>query len=115
VPGPFLNAGTGERRASRRAPADFDPVSVAQSVLIEDWVIREYPAPECEVLEGTVWRHPHIADGRRTHTTDLIWIDEAFGWARSLFRFYRLGQRTRISISPMVAAPSRLQPQNNAR
>jgi hypothetical protein len=93
-------------RAPWQAPARFDPAAVIRSVLIGDWAIREFPTPPREVIVGTVWGHPHIADGRRMHTTELIGIDEKLGWVRSLFTFYRLGQRT-------PAAP--LQPNDDER
>jgi hypothetical protein len=81
-----------KRRAPRRAPARFDPETVTQFPRLEGWTIEKYPAGRCEVLTGTVWHHPHIVDGARVRTSALIWIDEDLGWARSLYRFYRLGR-----------------------
>ena len=47
------------------SPTGFDPASIAQSVLIEDWSIRKLSAPKCEVIVCTVSHHPHPAHGRR--------------------------------------------------
>ena len=52
-------------RALRRVPTGFDPASIAQSVLIEDWSIQKLSAPKCEVIVCTVSHHPHPAHGRR--------------------------------------------------
>jgi hypothetical protein len=43
------------------------------------------------VLVGRVTGHPHIADGRRIHTSEVIWLDRNRNWARSWNRLYRLG------------------------
>jgi hypothetical protein len=43
------------------------------------------------VLIGSVTGHPHQADGRRIHTSEVIWLDRHRNWARSWNRLYRLG------------------------
>jgi len=43
------------------------------------------------VLIGRVIGHPHHADGRRIHTSEVIWLDRHRNWARSWNRLYRLG------------------------
>jgi len=56
--------GLGRREAERWGPARFDPGSVAQPMLTDDWSVREFGTLRREVLVGTVWPHPHLADGR---------------------------------------------------
>jgi aromatic ring-cleaving dioxygenase len=75
-------------------------------MLTEDWAVREFGALKREVIVGTVWHHPHTADGRQMHRTELIWIDEMLGLGCSLSKFYRLGRR---------ATSSQLQSNGNGR
>jgi hypothetical protein len=44
-------------------------------------------------LTGRVHGHPLIADGRQIATSQLFYLNEELGLARSLSRWYRLGAR----------------------
>jgi hypothetical protein len=81
--------------APRKAPAAFDPRSIAIAPLLEDWLIEEFDAGDCEIFWGYVSGHPHLADGL-AHTSAIVWLDEALGWARTLYRFYRIGARKHL-------------------
>jgi hypothetical protein len=77
--------------APRKAPATFDPRSADGAPLLDEWSIEEFVSADCEIFWGRVTGHPHLPDGHIVHTSAVIWLDEARGWARTLYRFYRLG------------------------
>ena len=79
------------RTARRSAPEAFDPYELGEPPRIEDWRVEDFPEFECEVLVGRVIGHPHLGDRPEVVTSALVWIDDAVGWARTLYRFYRLG------------------------
>lgn len=60
------------------------------------------------VLIGSVTGHPHHTNGRRIHTSEVIWLDRRRTWARSWNRLYLLGtpatERTNAEESDEVAA-----------
>ncbi|QGJ72884.1 hypothetical protein C3L21_01915 [Sinorhizobium meliloti] len=56
-------------------------------VLLTDWALMERSVP---CLVGRPIGHPAIVDGRATCTSQLFFIDEQRGVARTLSRWYRL-------------------------
>lgn len=54
----------------------------------------------CMVLIGRVSGHPHLADGRTIHTSEVIWLDRNRQWARSWNRLYRLGAQAGGGVDP---------------
>jgi hypothetical protein len=75
----------------RKAPSDFTPADHTNSAKILNWrIIKDESGNEylnAEHIKG----HAHIPDGGSLgHSTALVWIDEALGWARTRSRFYRL-------------------------
>jgi len=73
------------------------PAELARAPRLQDWRAVIVPGGSdgrlrpLMVLVGRVSGHPHIADGRRIHTSELIWLDRYRRWARSWNRLYRLG------------------------
>lgn len=45
------------------------------------------------VLQGVVTGHPHLKDGATIGTSPLLWLADDGTAARTVSRFYRLGQR----------------------
>ncbi|WP_199084547.1 DUF6634 family protein [Bosea sp. ASV33] len=61
---------------------------------ITDWS----PAERREVaLVGRVHGHPTIEDGRQAGTSILFFLAPELGYARTLSRFYKLGDRFQLS------------------
>ncbi|MGO8141795.1 DUF6634 family protein [Rhizobium leguminosarum] len=60
------------------------------SVTINDWVVMERSVP---CLVGRTTGHPGIIDNRVACTTELFYLDEERGIARTMSRWYRLGTR----------------------
>ncbi|GEO97870.1 hypothetical protein GCM10007887_01530 [Methylobacterium haplocladii] len=58
---------------------------------IEDW---KSARREVRVVTGRVYGHPDIADGRPIVTSDL-YASDGTSWARTLSRYYRLGEPAR--------------------
>jgi hypothetical protein len=56
-------------------------------VLLTDWALMERSVP---CLAGRPIGHPTIVDGRAACTSQLFYIDEHRGVARTLSRWYRL-------------------------
>lgn len=77
---------TGKRPAAR---------ALSSAPIIEDWKLAPRPV---SCLTGIVFGHPRIDDGRPALTTELWVVDEAFGYARTLSRFYRLGRPGLVDI-----------------
>src|SRR3546814_3145469 len=52
-------------------------------------------------LGGIVTGHPNLADGAHVRTSALLWIADDKSIARTISRFYRLGERksTRLNSS----------------
>ncbi len=65
-----------------------DEAELAAAPYLDFWAEIWRPAP---VLTGIVRGHPSIANDRPIVTSDLITMDAAAGWARTLSRLYRLG------------------------
>ncbi|NEI50532.1 hypothetical protein GR217_22875 [Rhizobium leguminosarum] len=61
---------------------------VEQAAVINDWFIGQRAVP---CLLGRFKNHPELSDGKTGCTTELFWIDEQRGIARTLSRWYRLG------------------------
>ncbi|MEY9098013.1 hypothetical protein ABIA24_000922 [Sinorhizobium fredii] len=67
----------------RGEPVSFDE----QPVRIDDWVLMRRAVP---CLAGTMIGHPTVRDGGAGITSEIYYIDESLGIARSLSRWYRL-------------------------
>jgi hypothetical protein len=78
-------------------PGDVD---LAGSPLISGWGVA-WVQHECPVLLGTVTGHPVVGVGDLpvTMTSPVLWIDEHAGWARTVSRWYRLGERSSVFIA----------------
>lgn len=61
---------------------------LATSPIIDQWRIRYVPMP---VIAGRVTGHPKIFDGA-VATTGIWYLQEDLRWARTLSRYYRLGE-----------------------
>lgn len=68
---------------------NLDTCDSAESsgVLLMDWALMERAVP---CLVGRPIGHPGIVDGRAACTSQLFYIDENRGVARTLSRWYRL-------------------------
>ncbi|TAZ42070.1 DUF6634 family protein [Rhizobium ruizarguesonis] len=66
---------------------DFGSVPVHESPILRNYkpVIGKALA-----LSGTVSGHPRVADGREVITSQLFYLDEERGLARTMNRWYRL-------------------------
>ncbi len=64
------------------------PEELEKAPVIDRWVVGQM-THLC--LVGRVIGHPDIEDTHLTRTSDLWFIDYKKGWARTLSRFYRLG------------------------
>lgn len=62
---------------------------ISEAPVIEDWQIA-YRKEVC--LVGKVAGHPEIGNGRLTWTSGLWLLSRELGYARTLSRFYALGQ-----------------------
>ncbi|MGP4674817.1 hypothetical protein [Agrobacterium pusense] len=58
------------------------------AVTIDDWIIVKRAVP---CLLGTMNSHPSIHDGKGGVTSELIYIDQSLGIARTTNRWYSLG------------------------
>jgi hypothetical protein len=59
------------------------------AVFIEDWMLMRRTIP---CLAGTMTGHPTVTDGSPGITTEIYFIDEDRGIARSMSRWYRLSR-----------------------
>lgn len=66
---------------------------LAEAPVIENWLIGYRLEP---AIVGTVRNHPDLADGPVT-TSSLFILDPGMGFARTMSRFYVLGQQRRPS------------------
>ncbi|MCS4091375.1 hypothetical protein [Rhizobium sp. BK176] len=57
-------------------------------VFLKDWFLVQRPVPS---LVGQSFGHPNIVDGRSACTSQLFFLDERRGLARTLSRWYSLG------------------------
>lgn len=81
-----------------RAPADWvPPVSDKAIVRIENWWVRRmedgggrYYCLAADKMTG----HPVLGNTRLAHSSPLVWLDEKLGYARTVSRVYRLGQKS---------------------
>lgn len=65
-----------------------EPVNLdEQPVRMDDWVLMRRAVP---CLAGTMIGHPTVRDGGTGITSEIYYIDESLGIARSLSRWYRL-------------------------
>lgn len=65
-----------------------DPAVLADAPVLTDW---RYSSFYGDLLIGRVSEHPHLADGT-IHTSEIIAIDPGRGFARTLSRWYVLGE-----------------------
>ncbi len=78
-----------------RAPVDWVPPEDHDSApFIDQWWIfhvrqGNYHCLAADRMEG----HPVLGRGRLENSSPLLWIDERSGWARTMSRIYRLGQK----------------------
>lgn len=77
--------------APRNAPEGFVPPSEACPT-VHGWRVTGFGNREVLAAEW-VTGHPTLGDAPLSHSSLLVWIDEELGWARTLSRFYRLGER----------------------
>lgn len=64
--------------------------TLADAPVLEDWALAAHPTP---CLVGQFLGHPKIRHGRSGKTSDLWVFAPSHGYARTLSRFYRLGDR----------------------
>lgn len=69
--------------------AEHDHTS-ASSVVIYDWALAKRAVP---CLIGRAKGHPTIEDGHPLFSSELYYLDEDRGIARTLSRWYQLGNR----------------------
>ncbi|MBP2460465.1 MULTISPECIES: hypothetical protein [unclassified Rhizobium] len=60
------------------------------SVVIDNWALARRAVP---CLVGITTGHPSIEDGKSLFSSELFYLDEQKGLARSFSRWYRLGNR----------------------
>lgn len=77
--------------APRNAPEGFVPPSEACPT-VHGWRVTGFGNREVLAAEW-VTGHPTLGDAPLSHSSLLVWIDEELGWARTLSRFYRLGEK----------------------
>lgn len=68
------------------------PLKVPQNQIahIEDWCLARRVVP---CLIGRTRGHPHIGDSSLMFSSELFYLNETFGFARSFSRWYRLGNQ----------------------
>jgi len=71
---------------------------LAAAPLLEAWCYQELP-PTFTALNGFVTGHPRLRDGEWIRTSPLIWLDLPRACARTVSRWYRLGQSLPEAIS----------------
>lgn len=62
---------------------------------LEEWapVIARGPAGGCcMTLSGTPFGHPQQPDGKALETSEIMWLDRKYRWARTRARLWRLGE-----------------------
>ncbi|MEO3432586.1 DUF6634 family protein [Inquilinus sp. CAU 1745] len=64
-------------------------VDLDTAPLLDHW---SYSLDPPDGLIGVVTGHPHLRDGGWITTSQLVWIDETRGIARTVSRYYRLGR-----------------------
>ncbi|WP_284258624.1 hypothetical protein, partial [Acidocella aquatica] len=75
----------------RKIPADFNPSDHSNAAKIVDWHIVEDGFGDAYLSARHIQGHAHIRDGNSLgRSTELVWIDEVEGWARTRSRVYRL-------------------------
>lgn len=72
------------------------PEEFADAPLLERWYYARHPRCGQLCLCGLISGHPRIPDGPAT-TSPLLAIDAHAGWARTLSRWYRLGEPDPVS------------------
>jgi hypothetical protein len=79
------------QQISRVAPKDFNPAEHQDAATVKGWRLNKRgDGSEC-ISALSITGHPHIADGERlARSTDIVWIDETSGWARTRSRVYKL-------------------------
>lgn len=68
----------------------FDDSRVVPAVSIEDWALAKRAVP---CLIGQPKGHPTVRDGKPMFSSNLYYLDERRGLARTFSRWYRLGPR----------------------
>ncbi|MEO3433623.1 DUF6634 family protein [Inquilinus sp. CAU 1745] len=64
-------------------------VNLDAAPLLDHWTYSVEPP---DGLIGVVTGHPRLQDGGWITTSQLVWIDEQRGVARTVSRYYRLGR-----------------------
>ena len=76
---------------SRVSPRNFDPADHKVSAMVKGWWVEKLRDGSEYLASRQIFGHPYINDGERlARSTNLIWIDEKLGWARTRSRIYRL-------------------------
>lgn len=82
------------------------------AVILEDWMIAGDPITGQTVFWGRSIGHPILGD-RMITTSPLIWISEDRTIARTLSRWYRLGQAANISMEASDPGPAADRPRRS--
>ncbi|UIK03491.1 hypothetical protein [Neorhizobium galegae] len=72
----------------------FGPAAIETDVTISDWVAAKRAVP---VLVGKMNGHPNIKDGKVGATTELFYVDQSAGLARTFNRWYKLDPALSLS------------------
>lgn len=80
-----------------RAPPGTDPYEFGEPPLIDRWTILRKFWFRFPALGGDIRGHPLLGDVTNAYTSPLVWICTETGFARTVSRYYRLGQRASAS------------------
>jgi len=70
-------------------------IPFSSKVLVNDWALARRTVP---CLMGVPTGHPRIEDGNSLCSSELYYLDESRGLARSFSRWYRLGKRAEWNL-----------------
>lgn len=65
---------------------------LAEAVFIENWDVHASDREPLPYLSGVSLGHPRIPDGRVMTTSPVLWLDADAKLARTVSRWYRLGE-----------------------
>jgi hypothetical protein len=74
--------------------------NLADAVTLDNWIIGIQPNTNQTVFWGEAVGHP-ILGNRHIVTSPILWISKDRRIARTLSRWYRLGEPAPLSIEPM--------------